>query len=74
MRVKTDDPTSLADLLGFFRASGCIAYFDAKSGALEVIAPHLFGPDEEKRLQGLLARWRLEHPGVDVESLADVAA
>jgi hypothetical protein len=74
MRVKTDDPTSLADLLGFFRASGCIAYFDAKFDDIEVIAPHLFGTDEKRRLQDLLASWQLEHPKVEVEAVADVAA
>jgi hypothetical protein len=32
-----------------------VAYFDAESTALEVIAPHLFGSAEERRLQDLLA-------------------
>ena len=72
MRVQTDDPNSLAELLGFLRASGCIAYFEPELEALEVIAPHLFGPAEERQLQELLASWRLEHPDVDVLVSADV--
>jgi hypothetical protein len=74
MRVQTDDPTFLAELLGFFRASGCIAFFEPELDVLEVIAPHLFGPDEERQLQELLASWRLEHPEVDVLVTADVPA
>jgi hypothetical protein len=74
MRVQTDDPSFLAELLRFFRASGCIAYFNPELEALEVIAPHLFGPDEERQLQELLASWRLAHPEVDLRVSADVPA
>jgi hypothetical protein len=56
------------------RAAGCIAYFEAEAGALEVIAPHLFGRDEDKRLQNLLRSWQLEHPEIGVEAITDVAA
>jgi hypothetical protein len=39
----------------------------ARTGAIEAIAPHLFGKDEAEKIRTLVERWRGERPGVTIK-------
>ncbi len=67
MRIKLEDDALIGDLLAFLRDEGCIAYFESASGAIEAIAPHLFGKDEAAKIRALVERWQRERPGLAVE-------
>lgn len=62
MRIQVSDERLLADLLAFVRASGCIAYYEAGTEAIEVVRPHSFGDKEHAEIENLVRRWSIDHP------------
>lgn len=66
-KIRLDDDELIDDLLAFLREAGCIAYYDAAGGAIEAIAPHLFGKDEAQRIQTLIEQWQTDYPAVTIE-------
>ncbi len=69
MRIRLTDEKLLADLLGFMRASGCIAYYEAEPESIEVVRPHAFGEKEVAEITRLLDRWSAENPEAEPEIL-----
>ena len=69
MRIRLTDEKLLADLLGFMRASGCIAYYPAEPESIEVVRQHTFGEKEVAEVTVLLDRWRAEHREAEPEIL-----
>ena len=67
MKIRLEDDALTGELLAFLREQGCIAYYESASGAIEAIAPHLFGKDEATMIQALVERWQSERPGVTIE-------
>ncbi len=67
MKIRLEDDALTGELLAFLREQGCIAYYDSASSAVEVIAPHRFGKDEETMIRTLVERWQSRRPGLPVE-------
>ncbi len=66
MKIRLEDDALTGQLLAFLRDQGCIAYYESASGAIEAIAPHLFGKDEAEMIRALVERWQSERPGVTI--------
>lgn len=71
MRVRLSDKSVLPDLMRFFRAAGCIAFYHPESEEIEVIHPHAFGDEETRAIEEILDRWRPLHPNVSVSISRD---
>ena len=67
MKIRLEDDALTGELLAFLRDEGCIAYYESTSGAIEAIAPHLFGKDEAEMIRTLAQRWQSERPGLTIE-------
>jgi hypothetical protein len=67
MKIKLKDEAMTGDLLAFLRDEGCIAYYESESGAIEAIAPHLFGKDEAAKIRQLVQRWQSDRPQLTIE-------
>lgn len=67
MKIRLEDDALTGELLAFLRDEGCIAYYESASGAIETIAPHLFGKGEAAMIRMLVERWRSERPGLRIE-------
>lgn len=67
MKIRLEDDALTGQLLAFLRDQGCIAYYESASGAIEAIAPHLFGKEEAEMIRTLVERWQSERPGVAIE-------
>jgi len=62
MKIRLEDEPLTGQLLAFLRDQGCIAYYESASGAIEAIAPHLFGKDEAEMIRTLVERWQRNGP------------
>ena len=67
MKIRLEEDELAGELLAALREHGCIAYYESSSGAIEAIAPHLFGKDEGNLIRTLIEDWQREHAGVTME-------
>ena len=67
MKIRLEDDALTGQLLAFLRDQECIAYYESASGAIEAIAPRLFGKAEAEMIRTLVERWQGERPGVGIE-------
>jgi len=67
MKIRLEDDAMIGELLVFLRDQGCIAYYESASGAIEAIAPHLFGKDEAAMIRTLVERWQSGRPALTIE-------
>lgn len=67
MRIQLEDGALIRELVAFLRDEGCIAYYESAGGAIEAIAPHLFGEGEAAMIRALVERWLRGRPGLTIK-------